>query len=374
MEKIRLCERCTKRYSRIPKEEIATTNEKECPACRNIFSKKKEMMQLVEKTVKEYEFDNFLLGCILPDKIIDFETEMIEKYEHEDQRSIKQDINQEIGSEFEKRWKKEVNFTNPEIMIILDYIGNKVKLQIKPVYIYGRYNKYERGLPQTKWPCRKCRGRGCKQCNNTGKQYGETLEELVAVPFVEASQAKNESFHGGGREDIDAVMLGTGRPFVLELIDPKIRKIDLKKLEKVVNEKNKDRVAIHDLEFTEKKKVVDIKAAKHDKTYIALTRCSESITNSDIAKINKIKDMKLEQYTPKRVENRRAKLTRERTVYYVKAERVERDLLKLEIKAETGTYIKEFISSDNGRTKPSITEIIGKPCICEALDVINIEG
>ena len=105
-----------------------------------------------------------------------------------------------------------------------------------------------------------------------------------------------------------------------------------------------------------------------------MTKCKESITNEGLAKINKIKNLKIEQYTPKRVENRRAKLTRERTVYYVKAERVERDLMKLEIKAETGTYIKEFISSDNGRTKPSITEIIGKPCVCEALDVMHIEG
>lgn len=45
----------------------------------------------------------------------------------------------------------------------------------------------------------------------------------------------------------------------------------------------------------------------------------------------------------------------------------------LTIKTESGTYIKELISSDNGRTKPSISEILGMKCKVKELDVLGVE-
>ena len=44
------------------------------------------------------------------------------------------------------------------------------------------------------------------------------------------SGGKEHFFHGMGREDIDALCLGEGRPFVLELSEPRIRDIDLDEL------------------------------------------------------------------------------------------------------------------------------------------------
>jgi tRNA pseudouridine synthase 10 len=46
----------------------------------------------------------------------------------------------------------------------------------------------------------------------------------------------------------------------------------------------------------------------------------------------------------------------------------------LTIEAESGTYIKELISGDDGRTRPSISEMIGVPCKVAELDVIEIKG
>ena len=42
-------------------------------------------------------------------------------------------------------------------------------------------------------------------------------------------------FHGAGREDIDVRMLGSGRTFVLEILEPKIRDLDLETLQEEVN-------------------------------------------------------------------------------------------------------------------------------------------
>ena len=43
-----------------------------------------------------------------------------------------------------------------------------------------------------------------------------------------------------------------------------------------------------------------------------------------------------------------------------------------EVRAESGTYIKELVSGDGERTRPSLTEVLGIPCTCVALDVLEI--
>ena len=45
----------------------------------------------------------------------------------------------------------------------------------------------------------------------------------------------------------------------------------------------------------------------------------------------------------------------------------------LDIAAEAGTYIKEFISGDGGRTSPSVAELLGRPVNCTFLVVTSIE-
>ena len=42
------------------------------------------------------------------------------------------------------------------------------------------------------------------------------------------------------------------------------------------------------------------------------------------------------------------------------------------MRSQHGTYIKEAISSDEGRTKPSIAEWVGAPAECIELDVVGI--
>jgi tRNA pseudouridine synthase 10 len=42
------------------------------------------------------------------------------------------------------------------------------------------------------------------------------------------------------------------------------------------------------------------------------------------------------------------------------------------IKTEGGLYIKELISSDEGRSNPSVTEVLGTQAICAELDVIEV--
>jgi tRNA pseudouridine synthase 10 len=80
----------------------------------------------------------------------------------------------------------------------------------------------------------------------------------------------------------------------------------------------------------------------------------------------------IEQQTPKRVLSRRADLTRKRKIHSISAAPLEGGKLTLEILAEAGTYIKELINSDSGRTSPSVSGLLKCNAVCEALDVVEI--
>ncbi len=47
-------------------------------------------------------------------------------------------------------------------------------------------------------------------------------------------------------------------------------------------------------------------------------------------------------------------------------------MLELVIQCEGGLYIKELISGDQMRTKPSVSQILGTPSKCVKLDVLEV--
>ena len=248
----------------------------------------------------------------------------------------------------------------------------QVRIQINPIFIEGRYNKLVRNIPQTKWPCRKCKGRGCEACNFTGKQYPESVEELLSETALKYSKGYEAKFHGAGREDIDVRMLGDGRPFVLEIKEPRIRKLDLEKIEREANEAALGKTAYHNLKYTVRKRKAEIKTSSPDtyKVYRALVECEDEIREEDLNKLQSLHT--IQQRTPIRVSHRRADKIREKEVKELSCKYINPHSFEMIIKTEGGLYIKELISSDEGRSKPSVSEVLGTQAICAELDVIEV--
>jgi len=268
-----------------------------------------------------------------------------------------------------------VNFEKPTIMAVIDTSFDIVNLQIKSLFIYGRYNKYRRDIPQTRWFCRICRGKGCRRCNYTGKMYETSVEELVAKKPLEETESSDESFHGCGREDIDALMLGNGRPFVLEIKDPKVRNLNLSQLERKINIHGEGKIKVTNLRFSDMDEIIRIKAADFRKTYRVVLIGEKVINKEKFKKVAQtLRDKTISQFTPSRVARRRANMIREKKIHNCNIESIDGTMATLTIEAESGTYIKELISGDDGRTRPSISEIIGVPCKVAELDVIEIKG
>lgn len=347
----------------------------ECMICGNIFDKIDEDLfdKIYDKLdFLKVEFDSFIVGSRIDKEIQKRDEEFIAQLDL-NVEPIKKEINRIIGKCLEKELNKEVNFEKQDIIVNVNLIKDpKVRVQINPIFIEGKYNKLIRGIPQTKWPCSKCKGRGCEECNFTGKQYPCSVEELISEHILKATNGYEAKFHGAGREDIDVLMLGSGRPFVLEIKEPKIRKIDLNRLESEINEINEGKTQYHNLKFTHRNRKAEIKVSSPDayKVYKALVECEEAY---DVEKLDELSQLgEIHQRTPIRVSHRRADKVRIKHVLDLSCEVIDETHFEMTIKTEGGLYIKELISGDEGRSQPNVADKLGVKAVCEQLDVIEV--
>ena len=70
--------------------------------------------------------------------------------------------------------------------------------------------------------------------------------------------------------------------------------------------------------------------------------------------------------------HRRADLVRPRLINYMAVKSFVKGMVELEIRAQHGTYIRELVSGDGGRTDPSLSLLVDSPCKLEVLDVLNL--
>ncbi len=325
---------------------------KKCSLCGDLFKNLKKKVNLIIKQLQKFEFKTLLVGTNPPLNVIEKEQELWNKIGVEWVESIRTEINRELGKEICIMMKKEMDRKNPDITIFYDFNKNSVRLQIRSLYIFGKYRKSVRGIPQTKWK---------------KKIYKTSIQEIAAKPLLKYSNADDTSFHGEGREDIDVRCLGW-RPFVIELLNPIKRNLDLKKMEKEINKSNK--VKVSGLKYTSKDVVRNIKTVKHDKTYRATVTFEKSVRN--IKKLSELKNTVISQSTPIRVIKRRSDKLRRRLVKDIKFRKLTDKKIELKITSQSGLYIKELITGDDGRTSPNVANLLNNKVKKIELDVIKI--
>ncbi|MEM4259034.1 MAG: tRNA pseudouridine(54/55) synthase Pus10 [Candidatus Thermoplasmatota archaeon] len=352
-----------------------TTSPENCWLCHGLILEIPHFVGLVQDALQDYEYTTFLIGTKIDEDIQRREEEIFNTFPFVDQEPIKMELNREIGKKLELKLNKIVDFKDPDITVILDTVFYSISLQITSIYFYGRYKKFERGIPQTRWPCRVCQGIGCRRCQYTGKMYQTSVEELISAPILQKTQGTDTAFHGSGREDIDALMLGNGRPFILEIKNPKIRTISLSILEQEINSANKNHLEISDLRYSDKQEIIRLKDAEFQKTYQIVIQGAQPFSKEKLIKVTGLlQGTTIKQFTPTRVAHRRAHKVREKKIYTCSVDSVEGVIARLTITAESGTYIKELVSGDNGQTQPNISDLLGIPCIVKELNVVEVKG
>jgi tRNA pseudouridine synthase 10 len=346
-----------------------------CWLCEGLLNEIEHFAQLIQKVVDPYEFDTFLIGSIIEQDILDKEQQLWKLVDNTGVEPMKMEINREVGKILEKELGKNVDFEDPHVTVLLDTAFDDIKLQVKSLYLYGRYLKFKRGIPQTRWLCKICRGKGCKACHYSGRLYEESVEELIANKVLQETGGTAVILHGSGREDIDALTLGNGRPFVLEIKNPKKRSIHLTVLQKRINQFAKQKIVVNNLRLSNKEEIARIKQADFRKIYRVIIQGEQRFGKEKLKEVAQVlRGQSIRQFTPTRVAHRRANKIREKKIYNCTIESVKDTIARVIIETQSGTYIKELVSGDKGRTVPNISDMIGIPCSVKELDVIEIKG
>jgi tRNA pseudouridine synthase 10 len=343
-----------------------------CWVCNGVFEELDTWTSRAIEALDGCEHETFLVGTRLSGLLFENEELLWELVGTNYAEPLKSELNREVGKLIADKTQKSVDFTKPDVVALLDLAGEAVRLQIRSVYICGRYKKLVRGIPQTRWSCRACRGRGCEECGFTGQMSVESVEELIAAHVIEAMSAVDTVFHGAGREDVDARMLGEGRPFIIEVREPRKRSIDLAGLEQEINEYCEGRIVVSDLMFVDREMVGKLKSQRYDKVYLATVSCAGVDQDTLVRALDAITGM-IRQRTPSRVVHRRADLVRERKVYSALLESFSVDCAVIRIECEAGLYVKELVSGDEGRTMPSLAGVAGADMAVTALDVVAVK-
>jgi tRNA pseudouridine synthase 10 len=346
-----------------------------CWVCGNFFETVPEWADRVISSVAGIEFSTFLIGCRVPPLIAENEEMVWSDLSLTEPEPFKSEVNREVGKAVSARIGKTVDFKRPDLVVILDLSKDVAEVQINSVFFYGRYKKFERGIPQTHWDCRACKGAGCEKCNFTGAQYLDSVEELIGRPVIAAFDAKGAVLHGAGREDIDARMIGTGRPFILEVVEPKKRSLDLIGLEEEINRTAEGRISVSIKRWSDRTEVETLKSNKAHKKYRILVEVDGALSADMFANALKtLQGATIHQRTPERVAHRRADKIRERIVLDIEYAGEQDGKFVVEVLGEAGLYIKELVSGDGGRTRPSLAEILNRSAHVFSLDVVQVEG
>ena len=199
-------------------------------------------------------------------------------------------------------------------------------------------------------------------------------------------------FHTAGREDVDVRMLGTGRPFVLEVLSPERSLFtgnELRAMEGIVNSAvdGDSVVNIHGLAYTNA--AVTVALAKHSsekkKTYRCVVWSSRRLpidprspadapayVDPLIHAVQLRSDIVVKQSTPLRVLHRRSLLAREKVIHSVKISAVNEHWMIVDLETQAGTYVKEFIHGDCGRTIPNLGSLLDTRTDIIQLDVLGM--
>lgn len=448
-----------------------------CPFCEELFAEVDLLAEIICDELSHFEFARLQIGAQFPKDQTESEDNLRKRYGAPASLPLKSSLTDTVARTLVERLPK-VKMVNehPEILAILDMLTLSVTLEVRSHFIYGRYRKLERGIPQTRWPCRSCKGRGCERCDHTGKQYETSVQDLIGEPIIGLFEGEDHAFHGMGREDIDVRCMGRGRPFVIEIKNPRKRNLEPSDLESVINSASIGRIEVDSMRQSRRSEVVRIKDTPAEKSYRVRFKVVPQGTlpppvlhkqrhskkgrrgrgrgrnhdsndtpeqapaeaeppksnHPDVTSLSKMKkdqlvaicvennlaksgtkvvlvdrlseyfvaatptapplpDLEtirttlaglagtvLEQRTPTRVAHRRADKVRKRSVLEAidaTAEKLDGEIFaEVTLRCESGTYVKETIHGDGGRTTPSVAGLLGIDCDVEWLDVADIHA
>jgi tRNA pseudouridine synthase 10 len=326
-----------------------------CYICKNLLEHLESYEEkLIEKT-SGLQFSSFLIGAILKPSLIDRDDIIRSKFKLRGIDSIKTDITKEISKKIVRKTKASIEHYSPDLTITINFKNDSFEFRSKPVFLFGRYLKTERGFTQKQKPCENCNGIGCGMCQYHGLSGYDSVEGKISLFLYEKFGAKQVKIAWIGGEDKSSIVLGNGRPFFAKIINPAKRKIRIPKKVKLKP------IVLQELKIVNQMPKKPIKF----KSIIEL-----SVNTENEISPTKLKLLKNLKKSPIIVYEQFDKRN-EKKVYSLNYKKISPRSFSINFKVDGGLPIKKFVDGDN--ISPTLTDLLDSKCRCNVFDFYQID-
>ena len=320
-----------------------------CYICKDLIDNLDSFHSNILEKTKDYQFDSFLVGAILKPSIIERDDLIRSKYKLKGIDSVKTDISRQLAKKLSQKTKSTIDHLKPDLTITVNFKNNSIDLRSKSLILVGRYTKNSRKLPQKQKSCQSCKGKGCSTCNFHGISEFDSVEGKISQFLYDKFSSSQVKITWIGGEDKTSLVKGKGRPFFVQIINPKKRKIKLPKKSNLGN-----------IEIFGLKQISSIPKSplKFRSKIEMFLETKETLSSGKLKKLNELTNSQIAIYE----ESKRI----EKSIYSVKYSKTDPKSFRLLLEIDGGVPIKKFV--DGETVFPNLSDLLETKCLCKEFD------
>jgi tRNA pseudouridine synthase 10 len=351
-----------------------SNNRNECNICSGLMHETDSIIQQIRETLSDdYQFDTFLIGATLPANIFEIEDQIRARFKIRGRENIKSQLIRYLRKKFSEVTKKQIDILHPDLTISLQFQKNtsfEINIKMRPLIMLGRYIKKNRGIPQRS---------GGEQNNSNGvyiqsKLYhiaGQTprqtsgicsledasIQSIISKEILRITKGEALKFSWIGSEDENSLVLGSGRPFFVQIRNPKTIHLNQKTLcfqeyGLFVNiEKFFERLPEQPVQFIAKTRIV--------------IQTSRQIGKEEDLKIRSLANSVVVFQNQKNKSRSSAK-----RIYSIDIVKINNKIFELDVIADGGLAIKQFVEGQEYMS-PNISAVTNLQCKCLLFDILD---
>ena len=327
---------------------------KKCYICKNVFDRLDTTLSSILEKSSNHNFQTYNLGILVKPSFLERDDYLKSKYKFKGIENIKFGIAMELAKKISKRTNSKRITADPDLFIQVNFKDESCTLRAKPMFVYGRYNKKIRKLPQKQELCISCNGIGCHNCNFKGKENVVSIEGKISNFFINKFNANQVKINWIGGEDRSSLVLGNGRPFFAKILNPKNRNQILRKS-----------FDLNGVSLSELKKLsLQPKGTISFKSEVSITIYTKKpISSNQLKKLKTLENTRINDVS-------KDKKNTQKQIYKLNYKKLKKNSFILDLIVDGGISIKSFIQ--NSDVTPNVSKLLENQCKCMKFDFKNI--
>ena len=335
-------------------KKLGKSDHKTCYICKNIFDSLEFVLSNIFEKSSHFDFKTFHLGITLKPSFLERDDYLKSKFKIKGIENIKFGIAKELAKKISRRTNSKRITDDPDLFIQANFKDESCILRAKPMFVYGRYNKKIRKLPQKQGLCRSCNGIGCHNCDFKGIENLQSIEGKISNLFIKKFDCNQVKINWIGGEDQSSLVLGKGRPFFAKILNPKRRNRILRKTSDL------EGVYLSELQ----KLSIQPKGSIPFKSEVSITiDTKKPISSNQLKKLKILENAEIQDFSR---DKRRIK----KRIYKVGYKKLGKTSFILDLFADGGISIKSLIQQSD--LVPNVSELLENQCECKKFDFKNI--